>query len=115
MARALAGALLLGLLLVGYVVAAREPRDVGALGLLLLGIALVTFSLAAAALYYLPTRLRASRRRPRRLPALRRGALVGAAVATLAFLRVLDALSAVTAAFVLAAFAALEGVLSARS
>jgi hypothetical protein len=114
MARGLALAFLVGLADVGWVIATLEPSDPAAVAALLFGIGLMTFAVASATLYFLPLRLR-TRRRPRPGPALRRGALLGTAIASLAFLRTLDALSAVTAAFVLAAFAALEGLLSARS
>ncbi len=114
MGRGLALAFLLGAADLGVVVSTREPSDPAAVAALLIGIGLVTFALAAAALYYLPARLGRTRRRPRRGPALRRGAILGLAFAALALLRVLDALTAVTVGFVLAALAALEGVLSAR-
>lgn len=112
--RALAVAFVAGIADLLFVVATREPREPEAVAALVLGLGLVVFALAAATLYYLPARVRRPRRRPRAAPALRRGALLGAAVAALAFLRAADALSVVTAVFVIAALAALEGVLSAR-
>lgn len=112
--RVLAVTFLAGAADILFVLATREPREPEAVAALLVGVGLVTFALAAAAHYYLPARLRRTRRRPRAAPALRRGALLGVGVAALAFLRAVDALSIVTAAFVVAALAALEGVLSAR-
>ncbi len=115
MAGGLALAFLVGAAVIGGLLATREPTEPAAVWALLAGLGLVTFALTAAALYYVPSRLRRERRRRRRAPALRRGAILGLAVASLAFLRVLDALTVVTAVFVLAALAALEGVLSARA
>jgi hypothetical protein len=115
MARGLAFTFLAGVVELGWVIATREPSEPAAVAALLFGVGLVGFALASAALYFVPPQVRRMRRRPRAGPALRRGAIVGTAIASLAFLRALDALSAVTAVFVLAAFAALEGVLSARS
>ncbi|HYY54385.1 MAG TPA: hypothetical protein VFA01_03305 [Candidatus Dormibacteraeota bacterium] len=113
-ARLLAIAALAGLLLAGVIVTTREPDDAAAIAALLLGVGIVAFALASATFYYVP-RLRSRRRRPPALVALRRGAIVGVGVMALGSLRAADALSAATAAFLLAGLAALEGVLSARS
>ena len=111
-ARLLALAAAAGLLLVMVIVATREPQDAAAVSALLLGVGVVAFAAASTIFYYLP------RPRPRRrrsgLIALRRGALVGVGVGALGLLRVADALSAVTAAFLVVALAALEALLSAR-
>jgi len=108
--RLLALAFLSAAALVAVVVATQEPEDRLALGGLLFGVGAIAFAVSAALFYYVPTR----RRRRARI-ALRRGALVGIAVAVAGSLRAVDALTIVTAIFVLAALAALEGMLSARA
>ena len=109
----LALAAIAGVLLVAVIVSTREPQDAAAVAALLFGVGVVTFAAASATFYYVP-RLRSRRRPSSALIALRRGALVGVGVMALGSLSVVDALSAVTAAFVVAALAALEGLLSAR-
>ena len=111
--RLLALAAAAGLLLAGVVVTTREPDDASAVAGLLLGLGVVSFAIASAIFYYLP-RLRSRRRRSAALVALRRGAIVAIGVVALGSLRALDALSAITAAFLVAGLAALEGLLSAR-
>ena len=103
--RLLALAFLSAAALVAVVVATQEPEDRLALGGLLFGVGAIAFAVSAALFYYVPTR----RRRRARI-ALRRGA-----VAVAGSLRAVDALTIVTAIFVLAALAALEGMLSARA
>jgi hypothetical protein len=112
-ARLLALAALAGIALAALIVATREPDDPAAVAAVLFGVAIVAFAVASATFYYLP-RLARRRRRSAGLVALRRGAIVGLGVFILGTLRVLDALTAVTAAFLLAGLAALEGLLSAR-
>lgn len=112
MAPLLAIALTAGIALIAYAVATSEPTDPGAVTLVIFGAGVTAFAVAAIAMQYSP--LRRSRRGPRREASLRRGVLVGLGIATLAFLRVVDALSLVTAAFVVIVLAALEGALSAR-
>lgn len=111
--RLLVLAAVVGLGLAGAIVTTREPEDPPAVAAFLFGLGVVVFALASASFYYVP-RLRSRRRRASAMVALRRGALVGVGVMALGFLRALDALSAFTAAFLLAALAALEGMLSAR-
>lgn len=111
MARALTVAFLAGLVAIASVVVTAEPSDPGAVAGLLVGLAVVAFALASTGFYYLP---RGPRRRQRAGEAVRRGALVAGGLTTLAFLRAIDALTVVTALFVLGAVAALEGALSAR-
>lgn len=110
MARALTVAFLAGLVEIAAVVLTAEPNDPVAVAGLLVGLAVVAFALASAGFYYLAR----ARRRQRAREALRRGALVAGGLTTLAFLRAIDALTVVTALFVLGAVAALEGALSAR-
>jgi len=107
--RLLALAFLSAAALVVVVVATQEPDDRLALGSLLFGLGAIAFALSAAFFYYVP-----ARRRRRARVALRRGAIVGVAVAVAASLRAVDALTIVPAIFVLAALAAFEGMLSAR-
>jgi hypothetical protein len=95
------------------VVIMREP-DVGSIAAFLAFFVLVAFAAAAAILYYLPRRIAGTRRRPRTLPVMRRGGIVAFGLGLLALLRVIDALTPMTAAFVLVALATLEGFLSAR-
>lgn len=114
MAPWLALAFAAGVALIAYNVAASEPTDPRAVTSVIFGAGISAFAIASAVLHYLPARLGRGRRRALWRTSLRRGFLVGLGVATLAFLRVVDALSAVTAAFVLMALAALEGVLSTR-
>jgi hypothetical protein len=80
----------------------------------LFAIAIVAFA-GAAAVFYWFARIRGRRRRGAAIVALRRGAIVGLGVMALGSLRVIDALSPITAIFLLAALAALEGFLSARA
>ena len=58
---------------------------------------------------------RPRRRRPRLLPALRRGAEIGVLVAALGLLRAVDGLTVITGGFVVAGFVLAELVLSASS
>ncbi len=106
-------ALVGGIAAMAYAVTSAEPTDPGAVTLVLFGVGAVAFAVSGAAHRYFELRLGRGRR-ARSGASLRRGALIGAGVATIAFLRVVDALSAVTVVFVIAALAALEGVLSAR-
>lgn len=109
-ARLAALVLLAGVGLVLVVVTTQEPTDAGAVTALLFGLGVVAFGLATPLFYYA-----APRRRRKAGVAVRRGLLVGLAVGALAFLRALGALQPITAVFLLAAVAALEGVLSARA
>ena len=114
MARLLALALVAGIGLIAYTITTAEPSDPGAVTLVVFGVGISAFAIGTAVLHYIQGPFRRGRRRARRRVSVRRGFLVGLGVATLAFLRSVDALSAVTALFVVAALAALEGVLSAR-
>ncbi|MDQ2915385.1 MAG: hypothetical protein M3T56_19335 [Chloroflexota bacterium] len=58
---------------------------------------------------------RVRRRRPHRVPAIRRGIEIGALVAGLGLLRAVDGLSLITGGFVVAGFVLAELVLSASS
>lgn len=97
------------------VVLGLDPDEPGALATLLLALGAATTALAAAALHYVPGRLRVRRQRPRPAVSLRRGALTGVAVVGLAYLASERALSPLTAGFLIAALLALEGAFSARS
>ena len=110
---ALAVAAFAGVLVAATIVATRDPGDPNAVAALLLGVGVTTFAIASAVFFYVP-RLGTRRRRDSGLIALRRGAIVAAGIVALAGLRAVDALSAITAAFLVAALAAVEGVLSAR-
>lgn len=102
---------------VGVVVAVtlvRDPEEGWAVAAVISALAVACGALAAM------LQLRRRGGRARRAPAavravvMRRGALVTAATALLLWLRVVDGLSPVTAAFVLGTFALTELVLSAR-
>lgn len=102
-----------GLLVALAVVLTRDPEEAAAVALVIL--ATGVFAGGAATVLQL-RQPRAARRapRPRRGLAVRRGALVGAAVAVLMWLRAVDGLSAITAGFVVLAFLLAETILSAR-
>lgn len=112
--RGLALIVLACLLVTAAVVGTRDPED--PLSVALLVLALGGAAGSAAAMFLLRTRRRAGRRVPgvRRGIALRRGAELGAAVALLLWLRVVDGLSIITAGFVIAAFVVAELIASAR-
>jgi hypothetical protein len=111
--RLLALAAVAGVLLAASIAATREPSEPAALAAFLLGLGVTTFGVASALFYYAAT-LRSPRRRPRAMVALRRGGILAVGVIAIGALRALDALSAVTAGFLVAFLAALEGGLSAR-
>lgn len=104
-----------GLVAVAVVVLTRDPEEPWAVAVVILGLA----AAAGAGAVMLQVRRRGGDRR-RRAPApvravvARRGLMVAAAVALLLWLRAVDGLSLITAAFVLATFAVTEIVLSAR-
>lgn len=112
--RGLALIVLACLLVVAAVIGTRDPEDPLSVGLLVL--AMGTAAGALAAMFLLRTRRRAGRRVPglRRGIALRRGAEFGAVVALLLWLRIVDGLSIITAAFVIGAFLVAELIASAR-
>ena len=86
------------------------------MGLVVAGSAVAIAALAALGLISVATR-RAKRGQRRTVAAargLRRGAMIGSAVALLALLRILDGLTPLTAAFVIAPFIVAEVVLTAR-
>lgn len=79
------------------------------------GLALAAGALAALLFVSLATRsVRGARRDAATLRGLRRGVMVGCALALLALLRVVDGLTPLTAAFTLAPFLIAEAVLSGR-
>jgi hypothetical protein len=109
---------LAGLAVAVFVALTREPSEVLAVGVLIVGAAL--FMASATALVSLALEERwdvQSRPRSRdrwRRRALRRGLSAGALVAALALLRAVDGLTILTGGFVVAGFALAELVLSAR-
>jgi hypothetical protein len=112
--RALGLFVLASLAIAAAVVLTRDPEEPWAVALVIL--ALGAAAGAATTLVQL-RRAAAGRRRigqERTGPAVRRGAEVAAVVALLLWLRALDGLSVITAAFVVATFVAAELVLSAR-
>ncbi len=115
MARGLAVAFLAGIALLIGVVGTREPADSGAIAAALLGLGLASASVGAALCYYVPRRVRPSRRRARPLPALRRGGLIGLAVAGLVLLQARHDLQPISALAVLVPLVALEVLLAART
>lgn len=111
MGRALFVAFLVGVALFALPVLTAEPTEPAAVAAAIAGLALVAFAVTSASLVFVQSRWGPKSRR-RTAVALRRGVLAGLLVATLAGLRAADALSVITAAFALALFAALEGMLS---
>jgi len=116
---ALLGGALAGGALLAFTVATRDPDDRAAVGLAVAGAALAVAGVCALLAVTLEERAAAMaqprRRYPRRGRALRRGLGLGALVAVLGLLRAVDALSLITATFVLAGFVLGEYVLSSRS
>lgn len=110
--RLLVLAAFVGAVLVAIVVTTHEPEEPFAVAGLLLGVGVAVFGVASLTFYYAS---RGRRRGASALIALRRGGIVAIGIVALGSLRAIDALSAVTAAFLLAALVALEGVLSARA
>ena len=90
----------------------RDPEEPWAVGIFIVAVGTAAAILAA----WLQLRRAATRRRAARVEAVagRRGLEVGAVVALILWLRAVDGLSLVTAAFVIATFAAAEYVLAAR-
>ena len=107
-----------GLALVAFTVVTRDVDDRAAVALVLAGSTLAVAALAALVAVVLEERAAATarprRRYPRRGRALRRGFGLGLAVGILGLLRAADALSVITATFVLAGFVLAEYVLSSR-
>lgn len=106
----------MGLALVGFTVATRDPDGPLSVGLAVAGSALAIGAFAAVALVSLATRRtkRGARRDAAVSRGLRRGVMVGCVVALLALLRVVDGLTTLTAIFVVAPFIVAEVVLSTR-
>lgn len=102
--------------MVAFTVATRDPDGRLSVGLVVVGGAIVIGALAAALFVGLGTRgaKRGKRREVATARGLRRGAMVGSAIGLIALLRVLDGLTPLTAAFVIAPFVVAEAVLSAR-
>jgi hypothetical protein len=90
-----------------------EPTEAGAVALVVASLALLVSGVTALALHYGPGR-EADRRRRTPARSLRRGLIAGLGAALLAALRLMDALTPITAIFVLAALLALEGVAATR-
>lgn len=105
--------LALGAILVAsIVVLTQDPEQAWAVAVVIIALGLAAGAVAIAAqLRWAPS---ARRRSPRRGIALRRGAEVAAVVALLLWLRAIDGLSILTAAFVIAAFFVAEAMLSAQ-
>ena len=103
---------LLCLAIAALVVVALDPEQPLAVGLFIVAIG----ASAAVLTTWLQLRRAATRRRASRIEAVagRRGLEVGAVVALILWLRAVDGLSLVTAAFVIATFAVAEYVLAAR-
>lgn len=97
-----------------FTVATRDPEDRASVVVFVVALALVSGALTARALLALGGPRSGRGRTTARAVALRRGAEVGACVAILATLRVIDGLTPLTAAFVVLAFAVAEYVASAR-
>ena len=98
--------------LAALVVATRDPDESWAVGLFILAVG----GASAAFATWLQLRRRPGRRGPRGVTAVagRRGLEIGAIVALLLWLRAVDGLSPVTAAFVVGTFVLTEVVLAAR-
>lgn len=96
------------------VVLTRDPDEQWAVAVLILTLGAAAGGIAT--LLQLRAGTAPRRRGPQRRPAtaVRRGAEVGAIVALLLWLRAVDGLSLVTAAFVVATFVVAEALLSAR-
>lgn len=102
--------------IVAFTVATRDPDGPLSVGLVVGGVA-IAFGALAAALFAALAARGAKRGKTRDLAVargLRRGAMVGSVIGLLALLRVLDGLTPLTAAFVIAPFVVAEAVLSAR-
>ena len=102
--------------MVAFTVATRDPDGPLSVGLVVGGGAILVGALAAALLAWFGARgaTRGKRRAVAAARDLRRGAMVGSAIGLVALLRVLDGLTPLTAAFVIAPFLVAEAVLSAR-
>jgi hypothetical protein len=98
-----------------FTVATREPSELASVALVIGSAAVVAGALSARVLLWLGARSGPRRGKRTTLRALRRGFAIGAACGVLAFLRVVDGLTLVTAAFVVLAFALAEVALSART
>lgn len=112
--RALALGMLGSLVLAAAVVLTRDPDEPWAVALLIVALGAAAGALATLLLLRSGTapRRRTAHRDP--ATAARRGAEIGAIVALLLWLRAVDGLSIITAAFVVATFVVAEAVLSAR-
>ena len=106
--------MLVCLLIAAAIVLTRDPDESWAVAILILALA----GAAGAFATLLQLRSGSAKRRPpsRRHPATaaRRGVEIGAIVALLLWLRAVDGLSLITAAFVIATFVAAESLVSAR-
>ncbi|HZP95842.1 MAG TPA: hypothetical protein VFC31_05840 [Candidatus Limnocylindria bacterium] len=92
----------------------RDPEEAWAVGVVIVALGIASGALATLLQLRAP---RSGRRRAsgqRHAVAARRGIAVAAVVTLLLWLRVVDGLSVITAAFVIGAFAVAEVVLSAR-
>ena len=106
--------LVASLLVALAVILTRDPEEAWALAVVIVATG-VAVGAAAILLLLRQTRARGRRApRLRRAPALRRGAEVAAVVILLLWLRAVDGLSVITAAFVVLAFVVAEMILSAR-
>ncbi len=95
-----------------FTVATRDPEDPRSVALVVVAIAVLVAALAVRVLA--GPAPRRSRSRAIAPAALRRGVLAGLVTGGLAFLRAIDGLTPITAAFLVLAFLAAEYVLSAR-
>lgn len=97
------------------IVATRDPEEAWAVAAVIVALAVATGAVALL-LQLRPIAQRAGRRRarPRIDLAVRRAGEVSLTVALLLWLRAVDGLSVITAAFVVVAFVAAEAILSAR-
>jgi len=110
---------LIALAVVVFAVLTRDPAEPLAVAAVLAGSSVAIAALVALAGIAVEERdaalARPRRRRPRRLPALRRGLEAGVLIAALGLLRAVDGLTVVTGGFVVAGFVLAEIVLSVSS
>jgi hypothetical protein len=101
---------------VAFTVATRDPDGPLSVGLVVGGSAIAIGAVAGAIFVGVATRgvKRGKRQEVAAARGLRRGVMVGSAVGLVAMLRVVDGLTPLTAAFVIAPFVVAEAVLSVR-
>lgn len=112
MRQAAAAAAAAGLAAIAFAVATGDPEQPSSVALVIVAFAVTVGSLATLALAGPPPkRKRSAALRP---GALRRGAAVGLVAGMVAFLRVIDGLTPITAGLVVLAFGTAEYVLAGR-